>query len=240
MYHVKQYCLSLFILFSCSVCAQKSTLPSDSNRVKLFPKEYGDKKWKFLFGFDARRSFLRGDPIKINGVKIGAEYKGVHRFGLGFYWLQRNAIFNDIPVNQPDAIQPPEVHFDLGYTSLFYERVFLKTRWWEVAFPVHLGGGSIAAQYRDTASAMQPLLKQPFSALLFATQIKFYPVLWLAVRVSGGYRFNFNTSATIKAAFNHPFYGFGLSINVVGLYQAIFPTKTKREEKKGAQGDEEL
>lgn len=232
MIHVKPYLVLLVFLSSFNSYTQSDTITAPVKKVQLFPKEHGDKKWKFLFGFDARRSFLRGNKIKINGLKIGAEFRGVHRFGLGFYWLNRNSVFTDIAVYEPDAFQPPEVHIDLSYTSIFYERVFLKTRWWEIAFPIHLGAGSIRGEYRDSLSALKPLLRQPFSALLVSTQVKFYPLTWLAIRVSGGYRFNYNTSTLIKEAFNRPFYGFGVSVNIVGLYKAIFPGKEIRLQKK--------
>lgn len=232
MIHLKPYLIFLFSLISFNNYSQEDSVSTPTKKVRLFPKEYGDKKWKFLFGFDARRSFLKGNKIKINGLKIGAEFRGVHRFGLGFYWLNRNSVFNDIAVYEPNAIQPPEVQIDLNYTSIFYERIFLKTRWWEIAFPIHLGAGSIIGQYRDTLSAMQPLLRAPFSALLLSTQIKFYPLKWLAIRVSGGYRFNYNTSTLVRQSFNRPFYGFGLSVNVVELYKAIFPSKEERLQKR--------
>lgn len=227
----------IFILsFPFTIHAQSDSTEV-SSKIKLFPSQYGTKKWKFVIGLDARRSFLSGLPVKLNGLKIGAEYKGVHRFGIGLYWLNRNAVFTDIIVDEPDASTDPEVHFNLGYTSLFYERVFLKTRWWEIALPIHLGGGSIRGNYRDTANTLRPLVDKSFSALAFSNQIKFYPLTWLAIRVSGGYRLTFNTTSEIKQAFNRPFYGFGLSINVVELYKKIFKGNKKNEKKLENQGD---
>lgn len=217
------YCLLFF--FNSAFLSHAQT-DSTTKKIELFPKEYGDKKWKFLLGLDARRSYFNGAPVKINGVKIGAEFRGVHRFGIGIYWLKKNAVFMDVPLEQEDALHPTEVRFDLSYSSLFYERIFLKTRWWEIAFPIHLAGGSVSAYYRDTLSAIQPWFKKPFSALLFSTQVKFFPLPWMALRVSGGYRITFNTEEEIKDAFNTPFYGFGLSINVVDLYHSI---KLRRE-----------
>lgn len=225
----------IYILFQfCFTTSFTQDVPSDTIQKErfLFPKQYGEKKWKFLIGLDARRSFLRNAPVKINGLKIGAEYKGVHRFGLGLYFLNSNVLFPDITVNELDAASNPEVQFNLSYSSLFYERIFLKTRWWEVALPVHLGGGSIRGFYRDTAQTYRPLLTEPFSALLTSAQVKFYPLTWLAVRVSGGYRFNFNTSPAVKQSFNNAFYGFGLSVNLLGMYRAIFGSKEERSIKK--------
>lgn len=222
-----------FFCFSLPSHAQSDSAQAKT-KIKLFPADYGIKKWKFVLGLDARRSFFSGLPVKLNGLKIGAEYKGVHRFGIGFYWLNRNAIFTDITIDHADAASSPEVHFNLGYTSLFYERVFLKTRRWEIALPIHVGGGSIKGSYRDTTNTLRPLVERSFSALALSTQVKFYPLTWLAIRISGGYRFTFNTTSEVKQAFNRPFYGFGLSINVVELYKKVFkrPERKKLDSKK--------
>lgn len=215
---------------SFSSIAQSDSIQS-TTKIKLFPSEYGTKKWKFALGLDARRSFLSGLPVKLNGLKFGAEFKGVHRFGIGLYWLNKNAVFTDIVIDEPDSSPDPEVHFNLGYSSLFYERVFLKTRWWEIALPVHLGAGSIRGSYRDTTNTLRPLVERPFSALALSTQVKFYPLTWFAIRISGGYRFTFNTTPEVKQAFNRPFYGFGLSVNVVELYKIIFKGQKKKKNK---------
>lgn len=228
---IKYLLLIPFFLNISAFCQEINT--DTSSKIVLFPKEHGEKKWKVLLGLDARRSFFAGVPVKLNGLKIGAEYKGVHRFGFGFYWLKKNLVFTEITVEEPNASMEPEVHFDLGYSSLFYERIFLKTRWWEVAFPVHLGGGRIRATYKDTLGAFNLLFEKPFSTLAISTQLKFYPLEWIAFRTSLGYRITFNTDKQVKQAFNRPFFGFGLSINILGCYQAIFkkpPTEKKNKE----------
>jgi hypothetical protein len=234
------FMLSIFPLLS---SAQDSTI--SSNKTELFPKEYGDKNWKILIGLDARRSFFAGTKVKINGLKLGAEYKGVHRFGLGFYWLNRNIVFDDIAVGEANQdLNDPEVRFTLGYSSIFYERIFLKTRWWEVAFPIHLGGGSITGTYKDTLGAYPQFVSRPFSALLPSAQVKFYPLTWLAIRVSGGYRLTFNTQPEVKQAFRTVYYGYGLSINPLEFYRAIFKKKKNEKnthpenEEESGEGDE--
>ncbi|OIQ37673.1 MAG: hypothetical protein BM555_00335 [Crocinitomix sp. MedPE-SWsnd] len=200
-------------------------------KVELFPSQHGEKKWKVLIGLDARRSFFAGTKIKINGLRLGAEYKGVHRFGFGFYWLNKNVIFNEAVSNQPTQdLADPEVRFDLGYSSIFYERVFLKTRWWEVDIPIHLGGGEITGRFKDTLGAYQQFTKAPFSALVPSVQVKFYPFTWLAIRTSGGYRFTMSQTNEVKRTFRNAFYGYGLSLNILGLYRAVFK-KEKNQDK---------
>ncbi|MEZ4922342.1 MAG: hypothetical protein R2780_04150 [Crocinitomicaceae bacterium] len=216
-----------------------------TKKLELFPKSYGDKKWNLLIGLDARRSYFAGTKIKIGGIKIGAIYKGVHRFGIGFYQLNKNLVFHDVVVGKANQdLVDKEIRFSLGYSSIFYERVFFKTRWWDVSFPVHLGGGSITGTYKDTLGAYPQFVSQGFSALLPSVQVKFYPLTWLAFRVSGGYRIAFNTQPEIKRAFRTAFYGFGLSINPIELYKSIFKKNnsdknSSEQEKEILEGEEE-
>jgi hypothetical protein len=220
MLKVITYCLIL--LLSSSSYSQVSDSMKTKQTIKLFPEKDGDQTWKFLFSLDARRSYFNGTKVKINGLRIGTEYRGVHRFGLGFYWLNGSAVFNDITVTKQDQdIVDKEVRFNLGYTSLFYERVLLKTRWWEVDIPLHLAGGRVEGFYKDTIGAFRPFTERPFSALIPSAQVKFYPLAWLSIRGSAGYRIIFNTGSEVKKTFRTAFYGYGLSINVLGLYRAV-------------------
>lgn len=223
----------LLLIIGLQSVAQNDSITN--KKVELFPKSYGEKNWKMLIGLDARRSFFNGTKIKINGLRLGAEYRGVHRFGVGFYWLNRKVIFEDVIIDDPNQdLQDPEIRFDLGYSSLFYERVFLKTRWWEVDFPVHLGGGRILGYYKDTIGAFQNFIEAPFIALIPSTQVKFYPLTWLAIRGSVGMRFTMSEIPEVKQTFRTAFYGYGLSINIIGLYKSIF----KKEKKTTIESDE--
>jgi hypothetical protein len=225
---IKRFIL-IILLFNSTIASSQAT-QLDDKKFDFFPKKYGEKNWNILLGLDARRSFFAGTKVKINGLKIGASFKGVHRFGVGFYWLNKNVVFNDLYVNELDQdVTDPEVRFNLGYSSIFYERVFYKTRWWDIAFPVHLGGGSITGSYKDTLGAFPVFTSNAFSALIPSVQTKFYPLKWIAIRVSGGYRFTFNTQQEIKKAFRTVFFGYGVSINPVALYHAIFKKNEKNK-----------
>lgn len=228
------YILFLLLLFPAQ---SQSPDTSQTKKIEYFPKKHGDKKWKFLLSLDARRSYFAGTKIKINGLRLGTEFQGVHRFGVGFYWLNKRAVFNDIIVPQLDQdLIDPEVRFNLGYSSLFYERVFLKTRYWEVDLPVHLAGGRIEGFYKDNIGAFKPFTQRPFSALIPSSQVKFYPFTWLAIRGSLGYRLIFNTGSEVKRTFRTVFYGYGLSLNILQLYKVVFKkekdTNSSKDEKR--------
>lgn len=216
----------LFFIFSLTYLtygySQNETTDNQNNKSELFPMKYGGKKWKFILGLDARRSFFSGVPVKINGLRTGLQLDGVHRFGLGFYGLSRQVVFTDIVVEDPAATDTSLVKFNVSYISLFYERVMYKSKKWELAIPTQLSGGSITGAFEDTSGTFLPLIESPFSAFNLAFQTKYYILPWLAPRASLGYRLSFNTTPEVKKAFNRPFYSFGVQLLLGELYRSIF------------------
>ncbi|MEZ4800252.1 MAG: hypothetical protein R2809_10860 [Flavobacteriales bacterium] len=54
------------------------------------------KKWKFDFVFDARQTIISNTAARLGGIRIGMEYRRVHRFGIGFYGLGDGIIVNSL------------------------------------------------------------------------------------------------------------------------------------------------
>lgn len=214
-----------FILFSILVLISATHgfagQTEDSSRV-FFPTAYGHKKWKPMVGFDAFRSFYSGTPVKFNGLRFGVQYKGVHRFGFGFYGLKKDLYFSNLEVSAPEATDTSLVKFQLNYAALFYERVFYKSKKWEISFPVYLGGGGLDGFVEGADGLYYRYLATSFSLINVGVNTKYYILPWLAPRIGTGYRFTFNTEKNLRKAFNGPYYAFGLSILVGELYKAIF------------------
>lgn len=208
------------MIFS-GINAQTFSQKKDSTSI-LFPKEYGQKKWKPVIGFDAYRSFYSGTPVKFNGLRFGVEYKGVHRFGFGFYGLKKDLIFTGLDVDYPLATDTSLVKFQLNYAAFFYERVFYKTPKWEISIPLYLGAGGLDGFVEGSDGVYYRYLARSFSLLNLGVNGKYYILPWLAPRVGTGFRFTFNTEKTLRKAFNGPYYTFGLSILVGELYHSIF------------------
>jgi len=194
----------------------------------FFPKSYGIKKWKPVIGFDATRSFYSGAPVKINGLRFGAEYLGVHRFGFGFYGLNKDVVFSDIPVDYATAKPGALVRFKVNYAAVFYERVFFKSKRWEISVPAYLGGGGVEGFVQDSLGFYQKYMANSFSSLSTGTAVKFFIWPWLAPRVSIGHRFMFNTEKSIRKAFNAPYFSFGVALVVGEIYRAV---RKKEKEK---------
>lgn len=198
-----------------------STIKNDTTTLVLFPKSFGTKKLKPLVGFDAHRSFFSGTPVKINGLRFGLEFKGVHRFGFAFYGLKKNEVFVNLPVEWPNTAHNAPVKFTLNYAAIFYERVFYKTKKVEIAIPVTLGAGGLEGYILDLSGYYQRFTASSFSCLSLGGVTKYYLLPWLAPRVGFGYRFPFNTEKSVRKAFNGPFYSFGINILIGELAKSI-------------------
>lgn len=216
---MKRYrCVLLIVLL-----ANLYSFAQQDSLRKIFPVSHGTKKWKPAVGFDAFRSFYSGAPVKFNGLRIGLEYKGVHRFGFGFYGLKKDLFFNDIQVDYPLAKDTSLVKFKLNYAAFFYERVFYKTRYWEISLPAYLGGGGLDAYVEGSDGIYYKYYASSFSLINLGMVTKFYPLTWFALRLGVGQRFTFNSQKDVRKAFNGPFYSYGFSILFGELYKVIFP-----------------
>lgn len=186
----------------------------------FFPKYSGDKKWKMFFDFDARRSVLLSQKIKINGIRIGCTYKGVNRFGIGLYSLKDKIQIEGLAIDIADAHSQPDPKVSFSFTTLFYEKVFFKTKRWEISLPASCGIGSLNSEYKNNLGNYKKLKKDNFSLVSLGVNTNFYILPWLYPRVMVGYRFAFNSNKNIASSFTKPFYAFGISLNPFGAYMA--------------------
>lgn len=197
----------------------------------FFPKYSGEKKWKMVFSFDARRSVLHGQQIKINGIRIGANHNGVNRFGLGFYSLKNKINIEGLAEGIPDAHSEPNSRVTFSFTTFFYEKVFFKSKRWEISLPASHGIGSLNSEYRNNLGNYKKLKKDNFSVMSLGVNTNFYILPWLYPRVMLGYRFAFNADEKIAESFTKPIYAFGISLNPLGAYKAYKAWKIEKKEK---------
>ena len=206
--------------------AQTDSLNQPADSVSAWDDGYTytgkHKKWKFLLGFDARRSFFAGKPVKIGGLRIGMEYKGIHRFGFGLYQLKKNVIFTDVPVDRPDGADTSRLKFALEFGTLFYERVVYGNKKWEISVPISLGRGDIKGSYLDTAGIFQPLVLREFSMLAFGISARYKLFSWLALGTGLGYRLLYKTEPEVRKTFQGVYYKYGVYVLFGELYRTVF------------------
>jgi len=222
------FLISLIISFSnySQNKAKETTKPRT-----FFPQYYGEKKWKFYFHFDARRSILHGDLIKTNGYRIGANYKGVTRFGIGIHSIRNKdkIEITSIPIDKPDALNDT-VHVGFTMATFFYERVAYKTNRWEISLPVFLGTGNVNTEYTNINGNKKLLRREGFSVIGFGINTHYYIYSWLSPKLSVGYVHASTPNQKIADSFSKPLYGIGLSINPIGAYQHYKKWRTDRKE----------
>lgn len=154
----------------------------------LTPLNDSFHKWKPDVVLDARSSTINGSPVRIGGLRLGAEYRRVHRFGLGVYGATTQ-VGNE---NNGQAVSPglDSARFNLNYASLYYERVLLLHPKWEWSAALHYGAGQVAVTYGD----------QTFESVELDDRISVRPVEW---STSGFYHVNWWISAGGGAGYRH-------------------------------------
>lgn len=178
------------------------------------------KKWKPDFVIDARTSTVDSRRARILGFRLGAEYKRVHRFGLGVY-----GVSTDVPSNRFEQIGPnvDSASFTLEYTSLFYERVLLLHRKWEWSAAVHAGIGEVKVDYllQDDPDIynLSPITVRPTE---LSTSGYYNITWWLSAGGGIGWRFMRKSPPEIREAYNGGIYIAKVKIKFAKLVRRIW------------------
>jgi hypothetical protein len=221
-----KYLLVLAVMFHVNhFLGQTDSVSDPTASRRFFPSQYGDDKWKFLGAVDQRHSAHKGRDLSFIGLRLGAKYKGVHRFGLGYYELNPRNFIKNSPVEGFQLNDSAGLAFRAQYLSLFYERVIFRSPRWEFSLPFEIARGQLSGNMFHGKTLVGEIEPTPFNAFGATFQTKFYLVKWFAVRVSIGYRQLFNVPAEISQIFSHTTYSYGAQISLVDAYEAIFKRK---------------
>ncbi len=215
---MKLWLIILSLLIFCDSKAQLGT--SANGRIEYLPHSTGDKKWKPLLGFDSRRSSFQSFNVKFRGVRLGAEHRGVHRFGFGFYGMVKGRTYDGIDIAADDATSDPKVKFEVAYSTLFYERVVILANRWDVATPLYLGGGVIKGSYSNVDGSFTPYLEERFSVLGTGFMGRYKVLPWLAPGIGAGYQMVFDSNREVKKTLQQPYYVIKVSILLGEFYQS--------------------
>ena len=109
---------------------------------------------RLTFQFDQRYSVVDSRVAGIDGLKIGAEWRGRYRAGAGVYRLSQG-----VRAVSPVAL-PPGVHTELRfrYVAAYAEYVLLGNPRWEVSVPVQVGYGKY---YHEQVSESGTRMRSP-------------------------------------------------------------------------------
>ncbi len=189
------------------------------------PLDDSFKKWKFDFVLDARKTLLSNTGASLFGVRIGMEYRRVHRFGVGLYGLS-----NDVYVNSLFEVDTSvaEGLLNLTYVSLFYERIMFFNHKWEWLVTGHLGAGSVKGSYRYNGTKdWVNYENKNVRPLEFSTMMYYHITWWCSAGVGIGYRFMLKTPQEIRPIYSAPVGIVRLRIKLGRLTRSIWNKDVK-------------
>lgn len=185
------------------------------------------QKQKLDFVIDARQTLISSQTARLGGLRLGVEYRRVHRFGFGVYGLGDGVNLKSL--SEVDTTISQAV-MNLSYVSLYYERVLYFHPKWEWSATVHMGKGKIEGSYRRSSSdvwyTLQPREVKPFE---ISTTGYYHLTWWCSLGVGVGYRYMRSTPAEVRPVYNAPVAIARIRIKCGKLVKSIWNKEAKYE-----------
>lgn len=177
------------------------------------------KKWRLDFTLDARQTIIGDQAAKLGGLRIGMEYRRIHRFGLGFFGLSEGVETKALSVINSNITI---AQLNLNYSSLYYERILFFNRRWEWSVAAHIGNGTITGRYQLKDKKdwidIQPI---PVKPLEFSTSMYYNMNWWISVGTGIGYRHMRQSPAEARNIYNAPILVFKLKLKFGKLIKGL-------------------
>lgn len=185
------------------------------------------QKQKLDFVLDARQTLISTTTTRLGGLRIGIEYRRVHRFGIGIYGLSKGVHLNSLVDLDPKI---SEAVLNLSYASLFYERVLFFNRKWEWSATVHLGKGQITGDYRTSADTIwRSFPTRDVKPFELSTTGYYHLTWWCSIGTGIGYRFMRETPDEVRHIYNAPVAIARVRIKLGRLVKSIWDENAKKE-----------
>ncbi|KUG08347.1 hypothetical protein [Solirubrum puertoriconensis] len=152
---------------------------ADSSRVRQAHR-------RVVFQFDQRFSLLQNELVGINGVKLGVEWRGRLRTGVGVYFLG-----SALPTNAPAPFPLPagtENTVRFRYAALYGEYVLIGTPRWELSVPVQAGLGRYYVRYEQPDGSVYRTPRQHIWLVEPTLGGHMRVFRWVGVGAGAGYR----------------------------------------------------
>ncbi len=201
--------------------AFNDTVWTISGRTPLGP---GNRKLKLDFALDARQTLIGTKPTRLGGLRIGIEYRRVHRFGLGFYGLGKGVVLDELPDVDTTITR---AKLTLAYQSLYYERVLHFSRKWEWVATCHFGKGVVTGEIERGNSDSQELPKTRLTVLEFSTTGFYNWNYWLSTGAGFGYRSMYGLTDDIEDVYESPVVLLRVRIKLGKLVRSIWDKDTQ-------------
>jgi hypothetical protein len=183
------------------------------------------KKRKIEVSFDARQTAVGSQGAKLGGLRIGLEYRRIHRFGIGVFGFSEGVYLPELPsidTSITDAV------LNLNYASIYYERVLFLSRKWEWFSTIHLGSGVVSGFYRTlNDEKWYPLRQTPVKPLEISSCVYYNINWWVSIGGGVGYRYMRKTPAEARAIYNAPVAILRLRVQLFKLIRGQFNPEIK-------------
>lgn len=219
------FLLSIFLLGTVGSDAQLNEEVWLITGNKMLGK--GFKKWRFDGSFDGRNSFSDGETVRVAGLRMGVEYKRIHRFGIGFYDLAA-------PVNQkiyqtPDTLFSP-ASLTLSYRSFYYERVLYFDPKWEFSGTAHLAQGDIIVSNTDQFTGLFTEYERlEVTPIELSASGYHHLTWWLSAGLGVGYRWMLNTPEEIAPLYSSTVYLAKVKLRIGKVMRSLWDKEAKYE-----------
>jgi hypothetical protein len=219
----KRECIALVLLMATIGVEAKDKWPyRDTVMLINGPRvlESPFRKRRFDFSLDARRTLIGAQGAKLGGLRIGLEYRRIHRVGIGFFGLSEEAELQQLQSLNPNV---SIALLNLKYTSIYYERVLYFNRKWEWSATLHLGNGQIEGRYQlNDSDEWIDLPAIHVKPLELSTSAYYHLNWWVSLGLGGGYRYMRQTPTEAKVIYNAPVALFKVKIRFVKLIKGAF------------------
>jgi len=224
----------LFCILSVAAGAQiNGRMPSarravpDTVWIITGKKELGPayRRFKMDLSLDARQTLIGTQRARVGGVRVGLEYRRVHRIGIGIYGLGEGVVLNALPEIDSTITR---ANLELAYHSVYYERVMYFSRKLEWSLTCHYGRGTITGSYvRSGVVANEVLPEQRLKVLEFSTLGYYNLNYWCSIGAGVGYRYMLSTSPEIRQVYESPVGLIRVRIKVGKLIKSLWDKDTK-------------
>ncbi len=178
------------------------------------------------FGLDARRTLFQKNWIAVGGLRLGVQYRRIHRIGFGFYFLNPRIFVTefDFPITE-DVVE-----YDFGYTSIYYERVLYFDRKWEFGAGLHLGNGRVNVFYNPERLNNRVLHDViPFNMTELAMSGEYKILYWVSIGAGAGYRRVWGAPKSLRNSFSSPIFVVSLQLKFFKLARSFFDESVKTQ-----------
>lgn len=184
-------------------------------------------KLKPDFSLDARRTLFQKKWVAIMGFTGGVEYRRIHRFGLGVYFLNTRVFDRNFQFD----IETEKVEYEFKYTSIYYERTLFFNKKWETGGTLHLGGGNINVLYQNPENRNERLsfAHLGFSTMEVSAYGEYHILYWLGVSAGIGYRQLMGVQKDVRKDFSTPIFVVNVQLKLFKLAKSYFDEDVKNE-----------